>query len=85
MSATRRNGLFNACCYQPPRSIQAVGTFMTIMLKTLDQLPGVGTIEGPPLSFHSREVSAREIVQARVTAEVARYNSADELPARLRG
>ena len=53
---------------------------MTIMLKTLDQLPGVGTIEGPPLTFQSREVSAREIVQARVTAEVARYNSADEPP-----
>lgn len=53
---------------------------MTIMLKTLDQVPGIGTVEGPPLSFHAREVSAREIVRARVAAEVARYNSTDELP-----
>lgn len=52
---------------------------MTVMLKTLEQLPGVGTIEGPPLSFQSREVSAREIVRTRVAAEVARYNSADDV------
>lgn len=48
---------------------------MAIMLKTLDQVPGVGTVDGPALSFQSREVSAREIVQARVAAEVARYNA----------
>src|SRR5688572_25844914 len=48
---------------------EAPAHFMTAMLKTLDQLPGVGTFEGPPLSFPSREVSAREIVRARVAAE----------------
>ena len=53
---------------------------MAVMLKTLDQAPGIGTVEGPPLSFPSREVSARDIVRARVAAEVARYNAADELP-----
>jgi hypothetical protein len=53
---------------------------MTTMLKTLDQVPGVGTVEGPQLSFQSREVSAREIVRARVAAEVARHNNADEPP-----
>jgi hypothetical protein len=53
---------------------------MTIMLKTLDQVPGLGTVERSPLSFRSREVSAREIVRARVTAEVQRHNSADEPP-----
>jgi hypothetical protein len=37
-------------------------------------------LEGPPLSFESREVSAREIVRARVAAEVARHNRADEHP-----
>ena len=53
---------------------------MTVMLKTVDQVPGVGTLEGPPLSFQSREVSAREIVRARVAAEVARHNSGDGQP-----
>lgn len=53
---------------------------MTVMLKTVDQVPGVGTLEGPPLSFQSRQVSAREIVRARVAAEVARHNSGDEQP-----
>jgi hypothetical protein len=53
---------------------------MTVMLKTVDQVPGVGTLEGPPLSFQSREVSGREIVRARVAAEVARHNSGDGQP-----
>jgi hypothetical protein len=53
---------------------------MTITLKTLDQVPGIGTVEGPQLAFESRHVSAREIVRARVAAEVAHYNSADGLP-----
>jgi hypothetical protein len=53
---------------------------MTIMLKTVDQMPGVGTVAGPQLPFETREVSALEIVRARVAAEVARYNSADEPP-----
>jgi hypothetical protein len=53
---------------------------MTIMLNTLDQVPGIGTVEGPQLTFEAREVSAREIVRARVTAEVERYNNADDPP-----
>lgn len=53
---------------------------MAIMLKTLDQVPGFGTVEGPQLAFEARRVSAREIVRARVAAEVAQYNSADGLP-----
>lgn len=51
---------------------------MTMMLKTLDHVPGIGTVMGPELAFQSRKVSAREIVRARVAAEVARHNSADE-------
>ena len=53
---------------------------MTVMLKTIDQVPGTGTVEGPQLSFQAREVTAREIVRARVDAEVARYNSDEEPP-----
>src|SRR5882724_1742968 len=53
---------------------------MTIMLNTLDQVPGIGTIEGPQLTFEARAVSAREIVRARVAAEVERYNNADDPP-----
>src|SRR5262249_8234003 len=53
---------------------------MTITLKTVDQVPGIGTVAGPQLSFKSRERSVREIVRARVEAEVARHNSADEPP-----
>jgi hypothetical protein len=50
---------------------------MTVMLKTLDQVPGLGTVERSPLSFQTREVSARDIVRARVAAEVQRHNSAE--------
>ena len=53
---------------------------MTVMLNTLDQVPGIGTIEGPQLTFEAREVSAREVVRARVAAEVERYNNADDSP-----
>jgi hypothetical protein len=53
---------------------------MTIMLNTLDQVPGIGAIEGPRLTFDARAVSAREIVRARVAAEVERYNNADDPP-----
>ena len=53
---------------------------MTVMLNTLDQVPGIGTIEGPQLTFEAREVSAREVVRARVAAEVERYNNADDPP-----
>jgi hypothetical protein len=50
---------------------------MTVTLKTSDQVPGTGTTEGPQLAFRAREVTAREIVRARVAAEVERCNSAD--------
>jgi hypothetical protein len=53
---------------------------MTVVLNTLDQVPGIGTIEGPRLTFEARAVSAREIVRARVAAEVERHNSADGPP-----
>jgi hypothetical protein len=53
---------------------------MTVMLNTLDQVPGIGAIEGPRLTFDARAVSAREIVRARVSAEVERYNNADDPP-----
>jgi len=53
---------------------------MTAMLNTLEQVPGIGTIEGPQLTFEARAVSAREIVRARVAAEVERHNSADGPP-----
>jgi hypothetical protein len=53
---------------------------MTAMLNTLDQVPGIGAIEGPQLTFDAREVSAREIVRARVAAEIERYNNAEEPP-----
>jgi predicted small metal-binding protein len=56
------------------------GHTMTVMLNTLDQVPGIGTIEGPQLTFEARAVSAREIVRARVAAEVERHNSADDPP-----
>ena len=48
---------------------------MTVMLKTIDQVPGAPTVEGPLLSFQIGRVTAREIVCARVTAEVERHNS----------
>src|SRR5215207_791070 len=51
---------------------------MTVALKTTDQVLGTGMVEGPQLTFRTREVTAREIVRARVTAEVERYNSTDE-------
>jgi hypothetical protein len=51
---------------------------MSILLKTLDQVPGVGTTDGPALAFAARQTSARAIVRARVAAEVARYNETEE-------
>ena len=50
---------------------------MTILLKTVDKVPGANAVEGPPLSFKVRHVCAREIVRARVEIEVERYNSDD--------
>ena len=43
---------------------------MTIVLKTVDQVPGAPTVEGPELSFQVGQVTAREIIRARVTSEV---------------
>jgi hypothetical protein len=48
---------------------------MTVVLKTIDQVPGAPTVAGPELSFRVGQVTAREIVRARVTAEVERHNS----------
>ena len=47
---------------------------MTILLRTVDQVPGAPTVEGPQLSFRVGQVTAREIVRARVAAEVERHN-----------
>jgi len=51
---------------------------MTVLLRTIDQVPGASTVEGPELSFQVGQVTAREIIRARVTAEVERYNSERE-------
>jgi len=48
---------------------------MTVVLKTIDQVLGTERVEGPQLSFRAREVTAREIVRARVEAEVERHNA----------
>jgi len=48
---------------------------MTVILKTIDQVPGAPTVEGPLLSFEIGLITAREIIRARVAAEVERYNS----------
>jgi hypothetical protein len=47
---------------------------MTVILKTIDQVPGTSPAEGPPLAFEIGRVTAREIVRARVTAEIERHN-----------
>jgi hypothetical protein len=51
---------------------------MTVILKTIDQVPGAPTVEGPHLSFQVGRVTAREIVRARVRAEIERHNSERE-------
>jgi hypothetical protein len=50
---------------------------MTVILKTMDQVPGASSVHGPDLSFQAPTVTARDIVRARVEAEVERYNSDD--------
>jgi hypothetical protein len=50
---------------------------MTVILKTVDQDPGASSVHGPELAFRAPTVTAREIVRARVEAEVERYNSDD--------
>jgi hypothetical protein len=51
---------------------------MTVVLKTVDQVPGAPTVDGPELSFQVGQVTVREIVRARVTSEVERHNSERE-------
>lgn len=48
---------------------------MSFCIKTIDQVPGIPTVEGPQLTFRVGQVSAREIVRARVRIEVDRHNS----------
>jgi hypothetical protein len=57
---------------------------MTVTLKTIDQVPGAPTVEGPLLSFRIGRVTAREIIRARVAAEVERHNS-DRQPRKFVG
>jgi hypothetical protein len=57
---------------------------MTIVLKTVDQVLGAPSVEGPVLSFQVGRVTAREIVRARVAAEVARRNT-ERRPRRFAG
>jgi hypothetical protein len=57
---------------------------MTVILKTIDQVPGAPTVEGPHLSFQVGRVTAREIVRARVRAETERHNSERE-PSKFAG
>jgi len=51
---------------------------MTVILKTMDQVPGASSVHGPELSFRAPTVTARDIVRARVEAEVERYNNDQE-------
>jgi hypothetical protein len=55
-----------------------LGWRMTVILKTMDQVPGASSVHGPELSFRSQTVTARDIVRARVEAEVERYNNDEE-------
>jgi len=57
---------------------------MTIVLKTIDQVLGAPSVEGPVLSFQMGRVTAREIVRARVAAEVERHNT-ERRPRRFAG
>jgi hypothetical protein len=50
---------------------------VAVIVKTMDQVPGAGTVDGPQLTFPHGQVTAREIVRSRVQAEVDLYNSAD--------
>jgi hypothetical protein len=52
---------------------------MSVALRTVDQVLGSATTEGPQLSFAVSSVNAREIVCSRVRMEVERHNS-DQSP-----
>jgi hypothetical protein len=56
---------------------------MTLVVKTLDLVPGTGTSEGPRLTFKVGQITAREIIRARIKADVDRYNSAEAPPTRI--
>jgi len=47
---------------------------VSFSLQTIDQVPGARTVEGPRLSFRVGQVTAREIVSARVRAEIDGHN-----------
>ena len=51
---------------------------MSVVLTTVDQVPGGGAVSGPPLTFAAPRVTAREIVRQRVIAEVERFNDDDD-------
>lgn len=57
---------------------------MSIVLNTVDQVPGSRTVEGPSLRFKVGRITARDIICARVYDEVERYNKA-EAPATFIG
>lgn len=48
---------------------------MSFQLKTVDQVPGAPTVEGPRLTFRVGRVTLREIVRARVRIEVDCHNA----------
>ena len=48
---------------------------MSFCIRTIDQVPGTPIVEGPQLTFRVGQVTAREIVRARVRIEVDRHNS----------
>src|SRR3954451_21611220 len=54
---------------------------MTLLLKTVDQIPGRGTFDGPSLSLDLGQVTARAIIRARVIEEVERFNRDGSIPA----
>jgi len=51
--------------------------FMSVVLKTVDQVLGSPITEGPRLSFEVGRITARELVRERVRLEVERYNSSE--------
>jgi len=53
---------------------------MTLLLKTIDQIPGRGTFDGPSLNLNLGQVTVRAIIRARVIEEVERYNRDGAIP-----
>jgi hypothetical protein len=54
---------------------------MSVLLETVDQVPGTGTVRGPQLTFKVGRITVRDIVRARVELEVERYNCAADADA----